>query len=76
MLAECARRLPGHTFTHGDVCALPYADASFDAVTTVYTLRNFPDLNAGLVEMVWLRTSCALSKLLMLFCARMHAVAR
>jgi hypothetical protein len=72
MLAEAARRLPGHAFTHGDVCALPYADASFDAVTTVYTLRNFPDLDAGLLEMVWRRTSFALSNLL---CCFVHACA-
>jgi demethylmenaquinone methyltransferase/2-methoxy-6-polyprenyl-1,4-benzoquinol methylase len=52
MLSEASRRHPLHTFTHGDVCALPYADASFDAVTTVFTLRNFPDRDAGLREML------------------------
>ncbi len=52
MLAEASRRHPAHTFTHGDVCALPYADATFDVVTTVFTLRNFPDRDAGLAEML------------------------
>ena len=52
MLAEASARLPGRRFTRGDACALPYDDASFDVVTTVFTLRNFPDLQASLKEMV------------------------
>ena len=52
MLAEAAERLPGRRFTRGDACALPYADGSFDVVTTVFTLRNFPDLQASLRDMV------------------------
>ena len=52
MLAEASARLPGRRFTRGDACALPYGDASFDVVTTVFTLRNFPDLQASLKEMV------------------------
>ena len=55
MLAAAAAAHPGHAWTRGDVCALPHADATFDAVTTVYTLRNFPDLAAGLREMVRFR---------------------
>ena len=51
MLEEARRIVPGATFTHGDVCALTYEDGTFDAVTTVYTLRNFPDLEQGLREM-------------------------
>ncbi len=34
----------------GDGTALPYADASFDAVTIAYGLRNFADVDAGLRE--------------------------
>ncbi len=52
MLREASARHPGRRFTRGDACALPYADASFDTVTTVFTLRNFPDLAASLREMV------------------------
>lgn len=52
MLQEARRLYPKFTFTHGDVCALPYSDGAFDLVTTVYTLRNFPDLYDGLKEMV------------------------
>ncbi|KAK3254772.1 hypothetical protein CYMTET_36024 [Cymbomonas tetramitiformis] len=52
MLQEAQRLYPKYTFTHGDVCALPYSDGAFDMVTTVYTLRNFPDLYSGLEEMV------------------------
>ena len=51
MLEEARRIVPGAAFTHGDVCALTYKDGEFDAVTTVYTLRNFPDLERGLREM-------------------------
>ena len=35
-----------------DVCDLKFPDSSFDVVTTVYTLRNFPDLGDALAEMV------------------------
>lgn len=52
MLREAAARHPGRRFTRGDACALPYADASFDIVTTVFTLRNFPDMQTSLREMV------------------------
>ncbi len=34
----------------GDGTDLPYADASFDAVTIAYGLRNFADVDAGLRE--------------------------
>lgn len=34
----------------GDGMRLPYEDASFDAVTVGYGLRNFPDVDAGLRE--------------------------
>ena len=51
MLDEARRVVPGAEFTHGDVCALKHADGAVDAVTTVYTLRNFPDLRRGVEEM-------------------------
>ncbi len=34
----------------GDGLALPYPDASFDALTIAYGLRNFADLDKGLAE--------------------------
>jgi demethylmenaquinone methyltransferase/2-methoxy-6-polyprenyl-1,4-benzoquinol methylase len=37
-------------FLVGDMAALPFADASFDVVTTGYGLRNVPDLAAALDE--------------------------
>lgn len=51
-LQEARRRHPKQSFAHGDVCALRYASDSFDMVSTVYTLRNFPDLYTGLQQMV------------------------
>jgi len=51
MLAEARRIVPGSSFTLGDVCALRHEDGAFDAVTTVYTLRNSPDLERGVREM-------------------------
>ncbi len=35
----------------GDALALPFDDASFDAITVAYGLRNFADVGRGLVEM-------------------------
>lgn len=44
MLAEGARRgYPDITFVNGDAQALPFPDASFDAVTISFGLRNVPD---------------------------------
>ena len=37
-------------FVTADMCALPFADASFDVVTTGYGLRNVPDLHLALAE--------------------------
>ena len=51
MLREARRVVPDGTFYEGDVCHLPHPDDSFDAVVTVYTLRNFPNLAKGLEEM-------------------------
>ena len=36
---------------HADVAALPFEDASFDAITCGYGVRNFADLDNGLAEM-------------------------
>lgn len=37
-------------FVCGDMCALPFPDASFSLVTTGYGLRNVPDLDRALTE--------------------------
>lgn len=52
MLHEGRRRHPGLHFVAADGLALPYADASFDAVTISYGLRNVHDTLAGLREML------------------------
>ena len=57
MLAEASRRYPRERFTRADVRALPYENGAFDAVTTVFTLRNFPDLDGALREMARARGS-------------------
>jgi demethylmenaquinone methyltransferase/2-methoxy-6-polyprenyl-1,4-benzoquinol methylase len=38
-------------FIHGDSESMPFADASFDAITVGFGVRNFQDLEAGLKEM-------------------------
>lgn len=38
-------------FIHGDSESMPFADGSFDAITVGFGVRNFQDLEAGLVEM-------------------------
>lgn len=57
MLAEGARRwrtAPGSDlglrFVNGDALALPFPDATFDAVTISFGLRNVPDPRAALGE--------------------------
>ena len=39
-------------FVLADALALPFRDESFDCVTTAFTVRNVPDLEAALREMV------------------------
>ncbi len=51
MLAVGAQRLPALPFVAGDGLRLPFADATFDAVTISFGLRNLTDPLAGLVEM-------------------------
>ena len=53
MLGEARRRTPGAArFEAGNAAAMKYANETFDVVTTVYTLRNFPDLRDALSEML------------------------
>lgn len=42
---------PGVSFTVGDALAMPFADASFDALTVSFGLRNMVDYDAALREM-------------------------
>lgn len=51
MLAVGRRRRPDIEFVHGDATALPFVDASFDAVTISFGLRNVVDTEAALAEM-------------------------
>ena len=39
------------SFVKGDCLALPFADESFDAVTSAFGIRNFENLDKGLKEM-------------------------
>lgn len=43
--------LPGLTFRAGDALALPAEDASFDAATIAFGMRNLPDYRRGFAEM-------------------------
>ncbi len=52
MLAVGRKRLPDLPFVAGDALHLPFADASFDAVTMSFGIRNVVDYQAGLVEML------------------------
>lgn len=51
MLAEGRRRQPDLGFVNADALQLPFADATFDAVTISYGLRNVEDTRAALAEM-------------------------
>jgi demethylmenaquinone methyltransferase/2-methoxy-6-polyprenyl-1,4-benzoquinol methylase len=51
MLWEGARRRhDGVSWVNGDALALPFPDASFDAVTISFGLRNVPDQEAALAQ--------------------------
>jgi demethylmenaquinone methyltransferase/2-methoxy-6-polyprenyl-1,4-benzoquinol methylase len=52
MLAVGKARRPDLPFTAGDATRLPFADASFDAVTISFGLRNVVDPSAALAEML------------------------
>jgi demethylmenaquinone methyltransferase / 2-methoxy-6-polyprenyl-1,4-benzoquinol methylase len=51
MLERAARKEPQIEWVHGDVLALPFEDASFDAVTVGFGVRNVEDLEAGVREL-------------------------
>lgn len=52
MLAVGARRRPDLPFVAGDATRLPFADATFDAVTISFGLRNVVEPQAALAEML------------------------
>jgi len=52
MLAVGRQRNPRLSFVAGDGLALPFGDASFDAVTISFGLRNMADRQAGLAELL------------------------
>jgi demethylmenaquinone methyltransferase/2-methoxy-6-polyprenyl-1,4-benzoquinol methylase len=51
MLERARRKAPAIDWGHGDVLALPFDDASFDAATVGFGVRNVEDLEAGLKEL-------------------------
>lgn len=53
-MLDVARRVDKKSvFVQGNVSDMSsIQDGTFDVVTTVYTLRNFPDMESGLSEMV------------------------
>lgn len=52
MLQVGKRRRPDLSFTAADALRLPFADASFDAVTISFGLRNVADTDAALAELL------------------------
>ncbi|HVS84759.1 MAG TPA: bifunctional demethylmenaquinone methyltransferase/2-methoxy-6-polyprenyl-1,4-benzoquinol methylase UbiE [Gaiellaceae bacterium] len=51
MLERARRKEPRVEWIRGDVLALPFEDASFDAATVGFGIRNVDDLEAGLREL-------------------------
>jgi len=51
MLERARHKEPGIEWVQGDVLALPFPDASFDAATVGFGIRNVEDLEAGLREL-------------------------
>jgi SAM-dependent methyltransferase len=52
MLAAARRRHPEIEFVVGDVEALPFGDAAFDAVLAAFVVNHLPDPERGAVELV------------------------
>ncbi len=52
MLTEGRKRNPTLSFVAGDALALPFADASFDAATISFGLRNVQDTATALTELL------------------------
>jgi demethylmenaquinone methyltransferase/2-methoxy-6-polyprenyl-1,4-benzoquinol methylase len=51
MLERARRKAPAVEWVQGDVLALPFPDASFDAATVGFGVRNLDDIEAGLAEL-------------------------
>jgi demethylmenaquinone methyltransferase/2-methoxy-6-polyprenyl-1,4-benzoquinol methylase len=51
MLERARRKLPSATWVEGDLLALPFEPASFDAATVGFGVRNVADLDRGLAEL-------------------------
>jgi demethylmenaquinone methyltransferase/2-methoxy-6-polyprenyl-1,4-benzoquinol methylase len=51
MLERARRKDGGIEWVQGDALALPFADASFDAATVGFGVRNVADLETGLREL-------------------------
>jgi demethylmenaquinone methyltransferase/2-methoxy-6-polyprenyl-1,4-benzoquinol methylase len=51
MLARARRKAPEVEWVRGDMLELPFADASFDAATVGFGIRNVADLELGLREL-------------------------
>ena len=51
MLARAERKAPELDWVRADAVALPFPDASFEAVTVGFGVRNLVDLEAGLAEL-------------------------
>jgi demethylmenaquinone methyltransferase/2-methoxy-6-polyprenyl-1,4-benzoquinol methylase len=51
MLERARRKEPAIEWVQGDVLALPFGEASFDAATVGFGVRNVADLEAGLREL-------------------------
>ncbi len=51
MLARARRKAPGLEWVQGDLLALPFADAAFDAATVGFGIRNVADLELSLREL-------------------------
>jgi demethylmenaquinone methyltransferase/2-methoxy-6-polyprenyl-1,4-benzoquinol methylase len=51
MLERARRKSPSIEWVQADLLALPFADASFDAATVGFGIRNVEDLEAGLREL-------------------------